>query len=323
MKRKLFYFISVVLLLTVAISGCKKEPVTGVNLDKLDLYVGVGKTATLTASIVPPNAHNQNVSWESSDPDVATVDNGIVAGKTLGKATITVTTEDGKYTAKCYVVVVQPIEPIMVQVDGGTFMMGCQDDECSDNELPTHEVTLTGFNMAKYPVTQKEWVAIMNNNPSAHKEDNLPVERVSYDDAQNYIQRLNELTGKNYRLPTEAEWEYAARGGNKSKGYKYSGSDNADEVAWIGGITQQVGTKAPNELGIYDMSGNVWEYCSDWYEAYTDAPQTDPQGPNKGSRRVIRGGSFNYDTTACRVAHRRIPTSNTAAANVGFRLVHP
>jgi formylglycine-generating enzyme required for sulfatase activity len=322
MKRKTLYFISVTLLLVLTIA-CKKEPVTGVNIAPAILDLSVGQTSTLSIVVIPNNASNQNVSWTTSNSSVATVEDGIVTGVAIGRATITVTTEDGHRTATCLVNVVQPIEPEMVWVEGGKFLMGCNDDECIIQELPAHEVTLTGFNIAIYPVTQKEWNAIINNNPSNHKGDNFPVEMVTWEDIQKFIQKLNTLTGKHYRLPTEAEWEYTARGGNKSQGFKYSGSDNVDDVAWINGLTHTVGAKASNELGIYDMSGNVFELCSDWYGNYTNDPQNNPQGHAEGNKgRVIRGGNYGNIALYCRIAYR-MPDSNSKAMNMGFRLVLP
>jgi len=321
MKRQIINLFSITLLLLVAITACK-SPVDGVNIDK-ELLLAVGQTKTLTPTFVPPDANNQNVAWESSDLKVATVDNGKITGKTVGKAIITVKTQDGGRTAKCYVTVVQPIEPTMVLVEGGTFTMGCTDDECFDNENPSHQVMLNSFYMGKYEVTQKEWVAIMDNNPSFFKGDNLPVEQVSWNDVQTYIKKLNELTKKNYRLPTEAEWEYAARGGKKSEGFKYSGSDDVHAVAWHGkSATQQAGALAPNELGIYDLSGNVWEFCSDWLGGYTDGTQTNPLGPESGTLRVVRGGSWgNGSPAACRVARRDGSPPTFRHHTAGFRLV--
>ena len=199
----------------------------------------------------------------------------------------------------------------MVEVRGGTFRMGATSEQGSDvwdNEKPVHSVTLSGYYIGKTEVTQALWKAVMGSNPSKFIGDNLPVEMVSWDDCQEFIRELNALTGQNFRLPTEAEWEFACRGGNNSRGYKYSGSNNLGSVAWYdgnsGNKTHPVGTKAPNELGIYDMSGNVWEWCADWYGDYSSGAQTNPTGPYGGSNRVYRGGSWNYDVGRCRSSNR-------------------
>ena len=199
----------------------------------------------------------------------------------------------------------------MVRVEGSTFRMGAtseQKDEAWDREKPVHSVTLSGYYIGKTEVTQVLWEAVMGINPSRFKGDYLPVENVSWDDCQEFIRELNALTGQNFRLPTEAEWEFACRGGNNSRGYKYSGSNNLGSVAWYdgnsGNKTHPVGTKAPNELGIYDMSGNVWEWCADWYGDYSSGAQTNPTGPYGGSNRVYRGGSWNYDVGRCRSSNR-------------------
>ncbi len=213
----------------------------------------------------------------------------------------------------------------MIAVKGGTFTMGGTSEQGSDaesNEKPTHSVTLSDYYIGKFEVTQKLWKAVMGSNPSYFKGDNLPVENVSWNDAQEFIRKLNQQTGQNFRLPTEAEWEYAARGGNKSRGYKYSGSNSIDDVAWYtsnsGSKTHQVGTKSPNELGIYNMSGNVWEWCLDWYGNYSSASQTDPMGPGSGSGRVFRGGSWG---TNCRVSDRNYSTPGRRGSGLGFRVV--
>ncbi len=200
----------------------------------------------------------------------------------------------------------------MVGVEAGTFTMGATSEQGSDawdNEKPTHQVTLIhNYYIGKTEVTQALWKAVMGSNPSNFKGDNLPVECVSWNDCQTFISKLNAATGKRFRLPTEAEWEFAARGGKKSKGYKYSGSNNLDNVAWYDGNssnkTHTVGTKIPNELGIYDMSGNVWEWCSDWYGNYSSSSQTNPTGPNSGSLRVDRGGGWIGDARYCRSSYR-------------------
>ena len=199
----------------------------------------------------------------------------------------------------------------MVRVEGGTFRMGAtseQKDEAWDREKPVHSVTLSGYYIGKTEVTQVLWEAVMGINPSRFKGDYLPVENVSWDDCQEFIRKLNSMTGQNFRLPTEAEWVFACRSGKNSRGYKYSGSNNLGSVAWYdgnsGNKTHPVGTKAPNELGIYDMSGNVWEWCADWYGDYSSGAQTNPTGPYGGSNRVYRGGSWNYDVGRCRSSNR-------------------
>ena len=164
----------------------------------------------------------------------------------------------------------------------------------------------------------------MGCNPSRFEGSDLPVECVSWDTCQEFIQKLNSLTGRNFRLPTEAEWEFACRGGINSRGYKYSGSNDIDNVAWYDGNsgdqTHPVGTKAPNELGIYDMSGNVWEWCSDWYADYTSNSQTNPKGPQSGSFRVGRGGSWNGRAGYCRSSYRCIINPAYRFGSLGLRL---
>ena len=220
----------------------------------------------------------------------------------------------------------------MMMVKAGTFTMGAtseMEDPASD-EKPTHQVTLTNdYYIGKTEVTQALWKAVMGNNPSHFKGDNLPVECVSWGDCQKFISKLNSLTGQNFRLPTEAEWEFAARGGNNSNHYQYSGSNELGDVAWYdgndGGKTHVVATKLPNELGIYDMSGNVWEWCSDWHGNYSSSSQTNPTGPgsNSGRFRVSRGGGWGYYARHCRSSSRNFFTANTVISftYLGLRLV--
>jgi formylglycine-generating enzyme required for sulfatase activity len=214
-------------------------------------------------------------------------------------------------------------EPEMILVEGGTFQMGS--DKGHNDEKPIHKVMLSSFSIGKYPITQAQWKAVMGNNPSHFKGDDLPVEAVSHDDIQEFLRKLNHLTGKTYRLPTEAQWEFAARGGNKSNGFKYSGSNNLKDVAWYdensGGKTHSVGKLAANELGIYDMSGNVCEWCSDWYGSYSSAAVTKPTGAANGSCRVYRGGSWCNFPGFCRPANRGSNTPTDRYSNLGFRLV--
>ena len=240
----------------------------------------------------------------------------------------------------------------MVKVEGGTFTMGATAEQGSDydsDELPTHQVTLSDYYIGKYEVTQQLWEYVMSysgtcadgSSMSAYASDvwlgsdpsssygvgdYYPAYYVSYYDIVDiFLPRLNKITGRTYRLPTEAEWEFAARGGKQSKGYKYSGSDNIGDVAWYyensGSKTHQVGTKEPNELGIYDMSGNVWEWCGDWYGSYSSSAQTNPTGPSSGSTRVLRGGSWRHDAGYCRVSYRGHSNPSSRYYNRGFRVV--
>ena len=219
----------------------------------------------------------------------------------------------------------------MVFVEGGTFLMGCtveQDGVCHNDEKPAHPVRLNSFYIGKYTITQGQWKAVMGNNPSYFaKGDNYPVDNVSWEDAQEFIRQLNKMTGKSYRLPTEAEWEYAARGGKKSHIHIYSGSDRANEVSWnesnSDNGTHLVGSKSPNELGIYDMSGNLWEWCNDWFAPYPASTQTNPTGPSSGTYRVLRGGSWKVPSSDCRVSYRYDINPNDRYYSLGFRVVHP
>jgi len=230
----------------------------------------------------------------------------------------------------------------MVKVAGGSFQMGRADGE--DDEKPMHKVTLTGFSIGATEVTQAQYKAVMHTNPSNHYGDNLPVEQVSWFDAVNFCNQsslVDKLTpyytiegtsvttdemANGYRLPTEAQWEYAAQGGSKSHGFTYAGSNEIETVAWYGnnsdGKTHPVANKAPNELGLYDMGGNAWEWCWDWYGAYTTEVQTDPAGAVTGSFRVIRGGGFNSR------AHLASPSGRynfegDVDRDLGFRVVRP
>ena len=222
----------------------------------------------------------------------------------------------------------------MITVAGGTFQMGAQstdpngqnyDADAYSDESPVHQVTLSAFTIGETEVTQALWEAVMGSNPSYFKDPVLPVEQVSWDDCQTFLTKLNQLTGKTFRLPTEAEWEYAARGGNESTGYKYSGSNTIGNVAWYydngGSKTHAVGTKQANELGIYDMSGNVCEWCSDRYGNYGSSSQTNPTGAASGYFRVFRGGSWAYIARGCRVSYRRYFNPALRSSDLGLRLV--
>ncbi|MBE2281461.1 MAG: formylglycine-generating enzyme family protein [Ignavibacteriaceae bacterium] len=236
----------------------------------------------------------------------------------------------------------------LIFVQGGTFTMGCtseQEEECVYDEKPTSQVTVSSFYIGKYEVTQIIYQEVMGTNPSFWKGENFPVERVSWYNAVTFCNALSEREGlkpvyllngdkttadwsaNGYRLPTEAEWEYAARGGINAKGTKYSGSNNAGDVGWYvtnnsGIVTKFVGTKQPNELGIFDMSGNVWEWCWDWYGGYTSNTKTDPTGASLGNMRVTRGGGFLSNAVDLRISsrYRHFP-SNDGNGILGFRVV--
>lgn len=216
----------------------------------------------------------------------------------------------------------------MVQVEGGSYNMGATPEQQKPyhDEYPCHPVTVGDFQIATTEVTQALWMAVMGKNPSEHVGPQLPVERVSWNDCQLFLQRLDSITGLPFRLPTEAEWEYAARGGRLSRQTQYAGSDSLSLVAWYYNnsgqaflttswsfqdqldnhcSTHDVGTTKPNELGLYDMSGNVWEWCQDWYFTYSAEPQVNPRGPLEGIRRVARGGSWAHADRYCRLARRQ------------------
>jgi len=316
----------------------------------LDLYPEV-QTGTIQVAVTPFDANIEL----TGDAGENYVSKGmkIFDDIPVGTYTLKVTAERYKTTKE--EIILKPYEKInksialvegsdidygieMVFVKGGTFQMGCTSEQssCVRNEKPVHTVTVGDFYMGKYEVTQKQWRDVMGWNPSYRSKcDDCPVENVSWNDVQEFIKKLNKKTGQHYRLPTEAEWEYAARGGNKSRGYKYSGSNSIGEVAWYDGNssdrTHRVGTKSPNELGLYDMSGNVWEWCSDWYDKmyYEISPSINPQGPSSGKKRVLRGGSRIYVESNCSVFNRSSSKPNQCSRYIpkfpddvfGFRLV--
>lgn len=214
----------------------------------------------------------------------------------------------------------------MRQVEGGVFMMGTTDpyhNKIVENSEPRHEVRLSSFQLSETEVTQELWQAVMGSNPSVSKGDKKPVENVSWDDCQAFIEKLNELTGKQFRLPTEAEWEYAAAGGNKSREYKFSGSNNEEKVAWhrenSSSSTHDVKTKKANEIGLFDMSGNVWEWCQDWYaENYKNAGANNPTGPTTGTERVTRGSGCNDTLQPIQYRGHKKPTDRSGY--IGLRI---
>jgi formylglycine-generating enzyme required for sulfatase activity len=220
---------------------------------------------------------------------------------------------------------IRDIADNMIWVPGGKFVMGT--NKGNANEKPEHAVQVKSFYISKYEVTQEQWEMVMGTNPSYFKNcTDCPVENVSWVDANKFVNALNQLTGKHYRLPTEAEWEYAARGGNEQGGFTYSGSNVIDDVAWHYNNsrkkTHPVGQKMPNEAGLYDMTGNVSEWCSDWYDEtyYTHAPQSDPKGPADGNWHVLRGGSWFAFDIESRNCYRNYPSADYRLYTIGFRL---
>ena len=242
-------------------------------------------------------------------------------------ATISCSTisNNGKIKYKNYTV--NGVEFRMIAIDGGTFTMGSAEGAAGaeKDEFPAHKVTVDNYFLAETEVTQELWTAVMGNNPSGYTDDALlPVESVTWVDCQNFIGKLNELTGASFRLPTEAEWEYAARGGKHSKGYIYCGSDTLAHVGWYkenaGERPHKVKQLAPNELGLYDMSGNIWEWCSDWHAEYSADDANNPQGPQEGRTRVVRGGCWLMDAPICRPADRSSGAPRGGGCIVGLRL---
>ena len=215
----------------------------------------------------------------------------------------------------------------MVIVREGSFVMGTnnQMSDANYDEFPAHQVTLSTYTIGQTQVTQELWEAVMGNNPSGCRiHPQCPVENVSWNDCQEFISVLNALTGCSFRLPTEAEWEFAARGGNKSRGYIYAGADYYDTVAWCennsNDRTQPVGTKKANELGIYDMSGNVWEWCYDWWGMYTNESSVNPTGPETGNSRIVRGGCMRGHSRFCRIGYRMAYAPDDRRIDLGLRL---
>ena len=298
---------------------------------------GEQKSVAVTSNIGWNVSISNNASWLTVTP-TSGLNNGtviITAAPNTGISarSAAITLSGTGVTAKT-INVTQDESLVMLFVQGGAFTMGCSGNDCIYSELPDHQVQLSNFYIGKYEVTQAQWQEVMGNNPSCFTGENLPVEQVSWNDVKEFITQLNRMTGKQYRLPTEAEWEYAARGGQRSNGYLYSGSNTIGNVAWYwnnipsrtsgtaGYGTQPVGTKSPNELGIYDMSGNVWEWCSDWYleNYYSISPLYNPQGPSSGSIRVIRGGCWGSGTNITRISFRGNFWLDNNYNNIVFRL---
>ena len=275
---------------------------SGYTTSRQTVTISEGQTASISGSLTSSASSSNSNTLSSS-------------GSSLSGNALTIPVKNG-------------INIEMVKVEAGSFDMGATPEmENPDaSEKPVHRVTLTNnYNIGKYEVTQALWQAVMGNNPSYFKGEDLPVEQVSWNDCQDFISKLNAMTGKKFRLPSEAEWEYAARGGKKSRGYQYSGSNTLGDVAWndgnSGSKTHAVGTKQPNELGIYDMTGNVWEWCQDWYGSYSSSPQTNPTGAVSGSGRVYHGGSWVSSARDCRSSYRGLSTPGARSFILGLRLV--
>ena len=305
--------------------ACDLVMATSITMHPEELTMIVGHESELTPITSPYNSLRE-FDWISSDTNIVDVDsNGRLKAKMTGVANITATTIDGSnLSVTCTITVINPNEedeneftingvPFkMIPVQGGTFTMGATSEQVSDaryNEYPTHQVTLSDYKIGETEVTQALWQAVMGDNPSNFTGDlQHPVDQVSWNECQTFVSRLRQLTGMNFRLPTEAEWEYAARGGNKSQGFKYAGSNNIDDVAWYtdnsNSNTHPVATKAPNELGLYDMSGNVYEWCQDKYGYYSGDSQTNPTGSVSDSYRTHRGGGWYDIPKYCRVSVR-------------------
>lgn len=215
----------------------------------------------------------------------------------------------------------------MKLIPGGTFTMGgsLEGIDYKDNELPAHSMKVESFYVSEYEVTQRLWTAVMGTNPSEFIGEQNPVESVSWYDCVEFTKKLSSLTGRTFRLPTEVEWEYAAKGGANQENYEFAGSNHIGDVAWAasnsGKTTHPVGQKNCNGCGLYDMSGNVYEWCSSWYAPYTVETMNNPLGPNSGEDKVFRGGSWKYSDTYCRVTYRPHTKPNGRYNNLGLRLV--
>ncbi|MDO4725828.1 MAG: SUMF1/EgtB/PvdO family nonheme iron enzyme [Porphyromonadaceae bacterium] len=350
MKKVFDLNLLITAILMVVFLSCQQDidRITDISVEPTEKTLKEGEEFVIKVKITPDNAKNRSVTWQSDNTDVAKVDEkGKVTAIKEGTAVIKVKTQDGNKTAECKVIVSKSFDPNcvingikfeFVEISGGTFTMGSPDNEVGRNndESPQHVVTLNSFYMGKYEVTQAQWKAVMETDttPSFFKGDNLPVEMVNYADIMDFITKLNELTKKEYRLSTEAEWEYACRAGTTTPFYtgnnittaqaNYNGVPyNDNPKGEYRGKTTEVGSFAPNAFGLYDMHGNVWEWCSDKYGKYPDTPQVNPTGATDGSYGIIRGGSWDNGASYCRSAFRASTPFFMIDNFLGFRLVHP
>ena len=295
--KKLFFFLFFLVLSPVVLAQSYSDYLQAA---KRHLKNGNVEKARLTYNIYKDLTGEKDAYLEGQlNPAKAAKDKVASSSKTQASSASPAPPQDKHTSSTSRTFTVNGVSFKMVYVQGGTFSMGSNDSEAEDDEQPVHSVTLSDYYIGETEVTQQLWHAVMGSNPSCFTGDSQrPVDCVSWEDCQTFIRKLNALTGKDFRLPTEAEWEYAARGGNKSRGYKYSGSNTLSDVAWYddnaSDTTHSVKQKRSNELGLYDMSGNVYEWCQDWYSSnyYSQSPSYNPTGPSSGSRRVIRGGRW-------------------------------
>lgn len=315
-----------------------KIPIESISLNEEYVTLQVGENLDFEISLIPSGIESEDVVWSSSDEEVATVSNGEIIAVAPGVCNITAQCQDQKAICKVVVMMTIFINGVsfnMMPVEGGTFMMGSAPSQPGSlsYEKPQHQVTLSSYMIGQTEVTQELWGAVMGHIPGRFKgHPQHPVENVTWEKCDEFISLLNELTGLNFHLPTEAQWEYAARGGNRSHNFYFSGSNSVDNVGWfavnsaslgenhIDFGTHDVATKAPNELNLYDMSGNVSEWCMDWYVVYTTESQTDPHGPSTGSFKVYRGGSWNDSGANCRVTFRYPHYPSSRNDQLGLRL---
>ncbi|MDE7101501.1 MAG: SUMF1/EgtB/PvdO family nonheme iron enzyme [Bacteroidales bacterium] len=342
--KRLFYVLTGLCLLAGVFTGCEKEtektgtikgvvidegtgnPISGVTIElqptgkqvKTDQYgnytIGNLKVGTYTLK-----------AQREGYIDYMQEEIQVVANQTLR---LNIKMNDEKKAESDYTVTILGLNMEMVYVEGGEFKMGATEEQGNDaraNESPVLTVKLDSYHIGKYEVTQTQWKAVMGTEPSHFKGGDFPVENVSWFEAQEFCKKLSEATGRKYVLPTEAQWEYAARGGNKSQHFKYAGSNNINDVAWYKDYsdsqTHSVGVKNANELGIYDMSGNVAEWCSVWLGRYDANDIDNPQGPTSGTARVARGGGWSDVARYCRVSDRYSSTPYNHSDGLGFRVV--
>lgn len=302
--------------------GCTKQVIFDLNrLQSNMLYFGVVRYIPAEEDYL--NFLNMDSIKEQIYAEVEQQLQTNVESKNLVSGSATQSIDDG---VEKHTYLVNGVSFTMVKVDGGSFIMGATKEQTSAerDEVPTHKVNLSDYYIAETEVTHALWSAVMDDSIEDARVEQYPKGGLSWEDCQRFIHKLRIITGLDFRMPTEAEWEYAARGGNRSKGFKYAGSDNLDEVAWhvdnSQNVSHPVAQKQPNELGLFDMSGSLYECCSDWYGAYLSREQTNPLGAAFGTHRVYRGGSRNCYYLKCRVAYRSNNIPLASYRDLGIRL---